>query len=65
MIKKFTSFENDSEKLWLMKTDVDYYKKMNQFFIMIEKLSGFKVESGIRKISIQEFNRKVALNNSK
>ena len=58
MIKKFTSFENNQKELWLMKTDNDYYRKMNQFFRMIEKLSGFKAERGIKKISLQEMNRK-------
>lgn len=54
MIKKFTSFENNQKELWLMRTDNDYYRKMNQFFRMIEKLSGFKAERGIKKISLQE-----------
>lgn len=58
MIKKFTSFENKQKELWLIKTDDDYYRKMNRFFRMIEKLSGFKVERGIKKISLQEMNRK-------
>lgn len=58
MIKKFTSFENNQKELWLMKTDNDYYRKMNQFFKMIEKLSGFKAERGIKKTSLHEMKSK-------
>lgn len=54
MIKKFTSFENNQKELWVMRTDNDYYRKVNQFFKMIEKLSGFKAERGIKKISLQK-----------
>lgn len=49
MIKKFISIEKADEYVWVYNPDADYYKKMNEFFIMIEKLSGFKVKKGIQK----------------
>jgi len=50
MIKKYSSIEKSNDPLWVFHPDENYHIKMNDFFILIEKLSGFKVKSGIQKI---------------
>lgn len=52
MIKKFKTFHEADNNTWVMYPKEDYYKKMNEFFVMIEKLSGFKIKRGIQKIKI-------------
>lgn len=49
MIKKFKTLEEADNSTWELYPKEDYYKRMNEFFIMIEKLSGFKVKRGIQK----------------
>jgi len=50
MIKKYSSIQQSNDPIWVIHPDEKYYIKMNNFFIMIEKLSGFKVKKGVRKI---------------
>ncbi len=57
MIKKYSSIQKSNEPLWVINPDEKYYKKMNEFFVMIEKLSGFKVKRGIQRIK-QPFVRR-------
>ncbi len=50
MIKKYKTFEEAEKDIWVMEPDEAYYKKMQEFFRTIGKLSGFKVKPGIQKI---------------
>ncbi len=50
MIKKYLSIQQSNDPVWVIHPDEKYYKKMNEFFVMIEKLSGFKAKRGIRKL---------------
>ena len=49
MIKKYKSLQ-EADNNWVLSPQKDYYDKINDFFVMIEKLSGFKVKRGIQKI---------------
>lgn len=49
MIKKFKTLQ-EADNNWVFYPQKDYYDKVNDFFVMLEKLSGFKVERGIRKV---------------
>ena len=50
MIKKFKTIQESNEPLWILNPDEKYYSKVDDFFLMLEKLSGFKVQRGIQKI---------------
>ncbi len=50
MIKKYKTLPDTDDNQWILEQDENYYKKVNDFFKMIEKLSGFKVKRGIQKI---------------
>lgn len=49
MIKKYKNFK-EADNNWILSPQKDYYDKINDFFVMVEKLSGFKVQRGIQKI---------------
>ncbi len=68
MIKKFRTIQEANEPTWVLNPDEKYYKKMNEFFVMIEKLSGFKVKRGVQKIKdpfkkVKDFNGEEAAGN--
>ena len=50
MITKFKNIDDASNPLINKEINLDYFKKVNEFFRLIEKLSDFKVQKGIQKI---------------
>jgi hypothetical protein len=50
MIKKYKTIQESNDPPWTLNPDEAYYAKMNDFFLMIRKLSGFKVKRGVQKI---------------
>lgn len=50
MIKKYKTIEEASEQIYHNKIDKDYLIKINNYFLLLEKLSQFKVVRGIQKI---------------
>lgn len=51
MIEKFRTIQEAEKNTWTLDPKDEYYKKMNEFFIMIEKLSSFKVKRGVYKFA--------------
>ena len=51
MIEKFKNIKDADKPIWVMKPDEEYYRKVREFFKMIEKLSDFKIKPGIQKFS--------------
>ncbi len=51
MIKKFDDIKKADKPIWVLNPGEEYYRKVKEFFIMIEKLSDFKVRPGIQKLS--------------
>lgn len=51
MIEKFRTIQEAQKNIWTLDPKDDYYKKVNDFFIMIEKLSSFKVKRGVYKFA--------------
>lgn len=49
MIKKYKTIQESNDPPWTLNPDEAYYAKINDFFLMIGKLSDFKVKRGIQK----------------
>jgi len=49
MIKKYKTNDGASEQIYHHKIDKDYLNRINDYFLLIEKLSQFKVVRGIQK----------------
>lgn len=56
MIKKFSTFEEASNNLWVMNTDKNYYGRLKELFRFWSKLNNRKSQKGIQKFnSYREF----------
>jgi hypothetical protein len=49
MIQKFKTLKEAEKPLWVLNPDNYYYKKIADYFLLIEKLSGIKVSKKITK----------------
>ena len=50
-IKKFTSFKDASEDLWVFDTNKDYFDSVKNNFEFWSKLSNRKIKKGIQKFT--------------
>lgn len=48
-IKKYKSFKNASEALWVLEPNVEYYKKLKELNLFWHKLNKTKIIKGIQK----------------
>lgn len=62
MIEKFKNIEHSTEPIYSEKIDTNYFRKVNEFFKMIEKLSDFKVKRGIQKFGKKGLGRGAKVN---
>jgi hypothetical protein len=53
-IKKFTTFEEASKDLWVMKPNKEYYERLKELFTFWDKLSQRKCKKGIQKFNSYE-----------
>ena len=51
MIEKFKNLDAADKPIWVKNPDDEYYRKVKEFFEMIEKLSDFKVKPGVQKFT--------------
>ncbi|MEW6195129.1 MAG: hypothetical protein AB1521_08245 [Bacteroidota bacterium] len=49
MIKKYKTIEESNDPTWMLDPDDSYYIRMQDFFVMIEKLSEVQVRKGIQR----------------
>lgn len=49
MIKKFKTIEEASKPIYHITIDKKYLGKINNFFMLMEKLNNFRVVQGIKK----------------
>lgn len=50
MIKKYKTIQESNDPTWILNPDDNYYIRMQDFFVMIEKISGVQVKRGIQKL---------------